>query len=116
MHAAPLLATALWCLPGSRQYHGLQVQQGQSASVDGNGLPPAAAALEQLCLCVGAGEGPAGASASLTGSLVHLGTHYHGGLPGRCIQLGRSLGSGGFADVFQGTVVPMNGLQLTNAQ
>jgi serine/threonine protein kinase len=57
-----------------------------------------------------------GAAMSLTGSFVSLDRCYHGGLPGMCIQLGNRLGSGGFADVFLGTVGALSGLQLSNAQ
>ncbi|WIA33149.1 hypothetical protein OEZ86_006298 [Tetradesmus obliquus] len=47
---------------------------------------------------------------------VSLGTCYHGGLPRRCIQLGQCLGSGGFADVFKGTVLALGGMQISSAQ
>jgi hypothetical protein len=64
---------------------------------------------------------PAAADGSAAASLprctfVELGTCYHGGLPGSTVQLGDLLGSGGYADVYRGTVVPRCGLQLSDPQ
>jgi serine/threonine protein kinase len=49
-----------------------------------------------------------GAAGQLTGSLVQLQRLFHGGLAGMYLLLGRCLGVGGFADVYEASLVPSN--------
>jgi serine/threonine protein kinase len=50
------------------------------------------------------------------GSLVELLKCYHGGFPGACLVLDSGIDSGGFAEVYQGTLVDLDGMQIDNPQ
>jgi serine/threonine protein kinase len=103
--------------PGAFQNHVPLAQQRQLAAAAGEALPSVgveeAAVMQQAQAILAAA---AAAIAPLTGQVVSLGTCYHGRLPGSCVQLAHCQGSGGFADVYQGTGIPLRGLQLSDAQ